>query len=264
MRAPIPIFLIVENISDNIVGNVENATPENIMRKRQHQESIATGTVKANNEKQGKNPGMTEEKHREHQTAKREDTDLVALGERLRSIRNGRGLTLAEAARLTGTGASSLSKIETGQMSPTYDMLQKIVRGLEIDLVDLFDTRKHELPRGRRDITRAGAGRLHKTPRYEHELLATELAHKKFYPFKSRIAAREPILQTLDDGASASSHAGEEFLYVLSGAVELHTDAYAPVRLEAGDSVYFDSGMRHAVISVSEEDAFVLWVASQV
>jgi transcriptional regulator with XRE-family HTH domain len=190
------------------------------------------------------------------------EASLVALGERLRAIRNGLGLTLADAARITGAGASTLSKIETGQMSPTYDVLQKIVRGLKIDIVDLFDERQHQRPAGRRDITRAGTGRPLKTPRYQHELLATELSHKQFMPFRSRITARVPMLGALDTADNESSHAGEEFFYVLSGAVELHTDSYAPVRLDTGDSVYFDSRMRHAVISVSKEDAVVLWVAS--
>lgn len=190
------------------------------------------------------------------------DSSAVALGGRLRSIRNGLGLTLADAAQATGTGTSTLSKIENGQMSPTYDILQKIVRGLQIDLVDLFDTREHELPRGRRDITRSSGGRPHKTPRYEHELLATELSHKKFFPFRSKITARAPILTAIDSSDNETSHAGEEFVYVLSGSIELHTDSYSPARLDVGDSVYFDSGMRHTVISVSEEDAVVLWVAS--
>lgn len=190
------------------------------------------------------------------------DSSLVVLGERLRSIRNGLGMTLADAARVTGTGASTLSKIELGQMSPTYDMLQKIVRGLKIDIVDLFDTREHQRPAGRRDLTRSGTGRPLKTPRYEHELLATQLSHKKFIPFRSKITARVPVLNAIDSADNETSHAGEEFFYVLSGAVELHTDSYEPVRLDSGDSVYFDSGMRHAVISVSDEDAMVIWVAS--
>lgn len=190
------------------------------------------------------------------------DSSLVVLGERLRAIRNGLGMTLADAARVTGTGASTLSKIELGQMSPTYDMLQKIVRGLKIDIVDLFDTREHQRPAGRRDLTRSGAGRPLKTPRYEHELLATQLSHKKFIPFRSKITARVPVLNAIDSADNETSHAGEEFFYVLSGAVELHTDSYEPVRLDSGDSVYFDSGMRHAVISISDEDAMVLWVAS--
>ena len=42
---------------------------------------------------------------------------------------------------------------------------------------------------------------------------------------------------------SWSSHEGEEFILVLKGLVELHTEFYEPARLEAGDSAYIDSGM---------------------
>lgn len=196
-------------------------------------------------------------------SATTDESGAMALGERLRAIRNGRRLTLAETAKITGTGASTLSKIENGQMSPTYDVLQKIVQGLRIDLVDLFDTRQHALPSGRRDITRAGAGRMHQTPMYAHELLATELSHKKFFPFRSTITARNPAQMPVA-AADIVSHAGDEFIFVLSGVIELHTDLYSPTRLDVGDSVYFDSGMRHAVVSVSPEDAEVLWVASKI
>jgi len=40
-----------------------------------------------------------------------------------------------------------------------------------------------------------------------------------------------------------SQHRGEEFVYVLSGAIEVHTEHYAPFRLEQGESAYFDSSM---------------------
>lgn len=184
------------------------------------------------------------------------------LGDRLRAIRSGLGLTLAEAARMTGAGISTLSKIENGQVSPTYDVLQKIVQGLKIDMVELFDTRQHELPSGRRDVTRAGKGSLHVTPKYAYELLATELSKKKFFPLRATITART-VSQSPLENTDIASHGGEEFVYVLSGAIELHTNFYAPTRLEVGDSVYFDSGMQHALVSVSEKDAEILWIASQ-
>lgn len=191
------------------------------------------------------------------------ENSSILLGERLRGIRTKLGLTLAAAAQMTGTGTSTLSKIENGQMSPTYDVLQKIVQGLQIDLVDLFDAQQHVLPSGRRAITRAGAGSVHVTSQYQYEALATELTHKKFFPFRTVITSRVAQLSQ-PDTPGIQSHSGEEFVYVLSGAIELHTDYYAPCRLESGDSVYFDSGMRHALVSVSEQDAEILWIASQV
>jgi len=48
---------------------------------------------------------------------------------------------------------------------------------------------------------------------------------------------------------------------MISGAIEVHTEIYAPLRLEAGESAYFDSGMGHVYVSVSSADAHVLSVS---
>jgi len=57
-------------------------------------------------------------------------------------------------------------------------------------------------------------------------------------------------------------HSGEEYLYVLSGAMELHSDLYAPLPLGPGDSVYFDSGMAHGYVRTSSETCKVLAVCA--
>jgi uncharacterized cupin superfamily protein len=48
-------------------------------------------------------------------------------------------------------------------------------------------------------------------------------------------------------------HEGEEFLYILEGELELHTECYAPLILKAKESVYFDSRMGHAYIARGTE-----------
>jgi uncharacterized cupin superfamily protein len=58
-----------------------------------------------------------------------------------------------------------------------------------------------------------------------------------------------------------SQHNGEEFVYVLSGAVEIHTEFYAPFRLNQGESAYFDSSMPHVYVSIGKDDANVLSVS---
>jgi mannose-6-phosphate isomerase-like protein (cupin superfamily) len=57
-------------------------------------------------------------------------------------------------------------------------------------------------------------------------------------------------------------HSGEEYLYVLKGNMELHSDLYAPLPLGPGDSIYFDSGMAHAYVRTSEEPCKVLAVCA--
>ena len=75
-------------------------------------------------------------------------------------------------------------------------------------------------------------------------------------PYISTIKARD-----VTEFDSWVRHQGEEFLFVISGAVTLFTEHYRPLQMKAGDSVYYDSSMGHGCISTSEEDAKVLWVS---
>ncbi len=178
------------------------------------------------------------------------------LGKRIRDLRRSRNWTLDEASRRTGLAKSTLSKIENHQMSPTFEAVQKLAAGLGIDVPQLFAPSAEGRSSGRRTLTRKDEGQPHPTVTYEHELLSTELSRKKMIPFKSRVRAR-----SFSDFPDWVRHDGEEFLLVLEGTVELHTEFYEPVALACGDSVYYDSGMGHAVISISEEDALILWVS---
>jgi transcriptional regulator with XRE-family HTH domain len=177
------------------------------------------------------------------------------LGKRLRALRRARGVTLDEAGRLTGLAASTLSKIENNQMSPTFDVVQKLASGLELDITELFAGNLGQDAAGRRSITLAGTGRPMETSVYEHRLIAAELKHKKILPFVTTIKAR-----SLDDFSVWSQHSGEEFLFVLEGEICFHTAHYEAATLGVGDSVYIDSNMQHACFSTSEADAVVLWV----
>ena len=179
----------------------------------------------------------------------------MKLGARVREIRRSRNWTLEEASKRTGLARSTLSKIENEQLSPTFEAVQKLAAGLGIDVPQLFVASSERRSSGRRAVTRNNAGRPHPTVTYEHELLCTDLAHKKMVPFKSRVRARD-----FADFDRWVRHDGEEFLLVLEGGVTLFTEFYEPLDLDVGDSVYYDSGMGHAVVSRGDDDALVLWV----
>jgi transcriptional regulator with XRE-family HTH domain len=181
----------------------------------------------------------------------------VKLGQRLKEIRKALGLTLEEASQKTGLARSTLSKIENEQISPTFQAMQKLTSGLQIDMPQLFTTPKKVTATGRRDITRNEAGKSHPTSTYEHELLAIQLTNKKMMPFKSRVRARD-----FSDYSGWIRHDGEEFLLVLEGEITFFSEFYEPVNLQHGDSVYYDANMGHMLISASEEDALILWVTA--
>lgn len=182
----------------------------------------------------------------------------LQLGKRVREIRLSQNLTLEEASKRTGLARSTLSKIENEQISPTFTAVNKLVKGLGIDIPQLFSQpSKSRSSGGRRDITRSGEGKPRATPTYEHEMLASQLTNKKMIPYKTTVRAR-----SFDEYADWVRHDGEELLYVLSGSIRFYTEFYEPIDLTEGDSAYYDCEMGHTLISTSEEDAVILWVTA--
>lgn len=193
------------------------------------------------------------------ETGEAVDLEPVNLAERVRSLRKERGWTLEQAAVQAGLARSTLSKIENGQMSPTYDALKKLAEGLAISVPQLFTPPSRAQVSGRMAVTKAGEGQGHATATYEHELLAGHLTKKQMLPYRTRIRARG-----FEEFDGWVRHDGEEFLYVLTGVVRLYTEFYEAVDLRRGDSAYYDASMGHNVVSLSEEDALILWVTSLV
>jgi transcriptional regulator with XRE-family HTH domain len=183
----------------------------------------------------------------------------VDLGARVRELRKARDWTLEQAARQAGLARSTLSKIENGQMSPTYEALKKLAVGLEISVPQLFTPPAAEKINGRMALTRAGEGTAKATTTYEHELLGDQLRKKQMLPYRARVRAR-----SMEEFDGWVRHDGEEFLYVLTGVITLFTEFYEPVEMRRGDSAYYDATMGHNVVSVSPEDATILWVTSLV
>ena len=183
----------------------------------------------------------------------------IDLAHRVRELRRARGWTLEQAAGAVGLARSTLSKIENGLMSPTYEALKKLAEGLEISVPQLFTPPSKGQITGRMAVTKSGEGEAHVTTTYEHELLAGSLRAKQMLPYRARIRAR-----SFEEFNGWVRHDGEEFLYVLTGIVRLYTEFYEPVDLKRGDSAYYDATMGHNLISVSDEDATVLWVTSLV
>jgi len=181
----------------------------------------------------------------------------LELGSRVRELRKARNWTLEQAAQQAGLARSTLSKIENGQMSPTYDALKKLAVGLEISVPQLFTPPVKGQINGRLSITKNGQGAAHPTTTYEHELLAETLTKKQMLPYRARVRARK-----IEEFDGWVRHDGEEFLFVLTGVIQLYTEFYEPIEMRRGDSAYYDASMGHNVISISDDDATILWVTS--
>lgn len=170
-------------------------------------------------------------------------------GQALRAARIEQGLSLRALAARIGLPFSTLSKLENGKMVLTYDKLVRLAQGLNVDIGALVSgAPPAETPPpgiGRRSIARAGSMKA-VSEKHSHFYPATELLGKMMVPIIIDVKA-----ESVEELGGLVRHSGEEFLYVLSGSMELHSDLYAPLPLTAGDSVYFDSGMAHGYVRTS-------------
>ncbi|SOE91810.1 transcriptional regulator, XRE family with cupin sensor [Burkholderia sp. D7] len=179
------------------------------------------------------------------------------LGQRLRALRLQMGMTLSEVSHATGVSTANLSKIENNHISPSFDIIKKVCEGMQISIEEFVRPgEKKSLVSGRKTITRLNDGGRFTSGQYDYKAHATELTRKGMVPLEMRVRAR-----AVEEFDHWSRHTGEEFVYVLSGAIEVHTRHYSPFRLEKAESAYFDSDMEHLYISVSPEDAHILSVS---
>ena len=184
------------------------------------------------------------------------------LGERVKDLRLRKRLSLNELANMAGLSRSTLYKVENSGMSLTYEKLIGLSEGLGVEISQLFrsssDAPTEEASSGRRDVGRGGEGDLVATGNYDHFYLCNELTHKGLVPMFGRVKSR-----TLEEFGALSTHAGEEFTYVLEGTIEVHTKLYRPVRLNKGDYVYLDSTMPHAYLTLGDGEASILTVCTR-
>ena len=174
-------------------------------------------------------------------------SNVAGVGATLRALRKARGMTLNDVAAVSGIPRSTLSRIETGQNSPTLDNLNELGRALDVDIVELLARPSADDPAhrtGRRSVNRLTEGKVIELGGKSLRYLNTDLLAKKFTPIVATITT-----ETLEAFGPLMHHAGDEFLYVLEGELAFHSDTYAPVILKAGEALYFDASMGHAYVA---------------
>lgn len=171
-----------------------------------------------------------------------------ALGQRIRDLRKESRMTLEQASAATGLSRAALSKIERGEMSPTYDSLGKLAEGFRIDLAALISGHPQDFSGFA--VTRAKEGAVQETERFVHQLLAPDFGGRALYVFETQVLATK-----FEDYDQWDRHDSEDLLYVLEGAVVVRMKGHAPVELGVGDSLQMDGRIPHEMIAVAAEDA---------
>lgn len=183
------------------------------------------------------------------------------LGHLLRSLRLRNGWTLKRMSRHAGIPVSTLSKIEHDRSTLTYDKLLQLSRRLNIRIWEMFTDGSapgESVVTARRSIGRTDDAVHVNTKCYDYYYLCPELRRKRMIPILTRIRAK-----TAQEFAGLAQHSGEEFIYVLEGAIQVLTEFYEPVVLKVGESIYLDSNIGHVYLTAAGcEEAVVLGVCS--
>ncbi|MER7082240.1 transcriptional regulator, XRE family with cupin sensor [Saccharopolyspora kobensis] len=154
---------------------------------------------------------------------------LDAVGPRLRALRRGRGITLADLATRTGISESTLSRLESGLRKATLELLLPLARTYDVPLDDLVGA------------PRTGDPRIHLKPIHRFGMTFIPLSRRPggVQAFKMIIPARgEPLEPT------PQTHDGFEWLYVLNGRLRLVVGE-RDLTLPPGEAAEFDTSSPH-------------------
>ncbi|MBR4673116.1 MAG: helix-turn-helix transcriptional regulator [Victivallales bacterium] len=179
------------------------------------------------------------------------------VGAKIKGLRELRGVTLEELSERCGLAADQIEKIESGMVTTSLTPLLKIARGLGVRLGTFLDDTELSEP----VVTRAKAGNVEAvrfagpTDRegLEFHALAANKRDRNMEPFVI------DVHPAMDNKFILSSHEGEEFIYVLSGALEINYGKNT-YHIEAGDSIYYDSIVPHHVHAADGKETRILAV----
>lgn len=176
---------------------------------------------------------------------------MERLGERLKELRRQRDLTLRDLSHRTGFSISFLSQVERGLSSLSISSLRAIGDALGVHLSYFFPP-----PPAGNHATRVKDRRpfrLENSP-IQYVRLSGDVTSQKLDPYLVTVPPRFR-------GPEAFAHPGEEFIYVLKGALTVWVGGTTYV-LRPGDAIHFSSSTRHTWQNRGRTSAAAVWIVT--
>ncbi|WP_017549817.1 helix-turn-helix domain-containing protein [Salinicoccus carnicancri] len=170
-----------------------------------------------------------------------------SLGSELKKVRKGKKMTLQELSDRSGLSISFLSQVERGLRTLTFTSLRKISESLEVNINFFFDN-------GGTSIKK----QVNKTTSDSGNFSYTSLVGRMKKPDFT------PAIIELNAGESQKvpyTHSGQEFVYVLSGQLEVELEGVKETLYE-NESIHIDSSLAHHWYNDTDEVTVLLLVSS--
>jgi len=184
-------------------------------------------------------------------------TSAKVAGAKLKHLRKLQKLTLKTVSERIGCSESMLSKIETGRVAPSLQLLAKLAESLGSTVAAVFQDESY-LPivsynEGERPLMRLGSKRDHGDLTYLERLIPAA---------EGRLLNANLHVVPPGGGSNGTlSHAGEEVGFVIEGFVELTVDGKV-ILLGPGSSFFFASTLPHSYRNIGAGTARIVWVNS--
>jgi DNA-binding response OmpR family regulator/mannose-6-phosphate isomerase-like protein (cupin superfamily) len=179
---------------------------------------------------------------------------LGKLGEKIKSIRKNKGIKIKQLSTRSGLTESSISMIENGKISPSITTINKIAMALSVHPIEFFEIEKHK----KWIITRKGEREKLLFDGSDNKLEFL-IKDKKDYKNEIFISYLGPNQKSFDEFIT---HEGYKFGYVLTGSVELEL-GNEKVRINEGDTVFFEAIIPHLWKSADNRESGTLWVVTR-
>jgi len=177
------------------------------------------------------------------------------FGEKIRSVRERKGLTLKIVAQRAGVSESLVSQIERNRVSPAIDTLLSLADVLDISLEYLFEEYRRERPV---HIIRSSERPSLK----EEDVLYEELSRTEEGELQHSIESymiHIPVGSRTHRGSYG--HLGQEFGIIVQGKAQFHYND-SIYELNEGDSVSFSAGSPHTLVNIGSTELLAIWVVS--
>jgi quercetin dioxygenase-like cupin family protein len=177
---------------------------------------------------------------------------LHEIGARLGALRDVLNIAPKRMAQSMNIPVEEYTAYEEGHRDFSFSFLQNAAQILGVDVVDIISGESPKLTKCA--VVKKGEGfDIERRKAYDYKHLAFTFSNKKAEPFMVTVESKK------DDKPELHSHEGQEFDYMLSGKMEFYFDK-AIYELSEGDSVYFDSGIPHAMKTIGSHAAKFLAV----